>query len=647
VALDSTGALSIAPSVPRGLVEITRSDLTAVDFSGAPGGAISIVGGRLVMNGGTARVETVAADPGLQPGIRLQATEDVVLVNGASVGSVSQGDAAGGDVEVSGRNVIVDDGSVIFSQAFGLGRGGDVRVTASGEIVVSGRDAFEIPSAIGSDASGDVSLGGNVFVSAPTVTIEDGGLIRTNISASSGRGGDVIVEAGRLTITGDAGIVSIAASFLDVIRGGDLRVTADSITLSGGPLTRIASSASPAVPPPPGEFAAGDIVMRAGTISVQGGAQIQSGNFAEDAGNLTLEARDSIVISGGSRVSGQAFATTGGPVRISTPLLTVDDALIDTSTLGIGDAANISIAVGRLNLTNGGKIISSGLGDSTGRGGSIHVTANDVSISGASQTGLATTDFIADPRSGLFSETAGSGAGGDVFVNASNVTVQTGGAISARSTGTGNAGDIGLVIGNQLSVIGGVITTAATQADGGNISITTTGSVVHLSGGQITTSVQSGEGSGGNITIGSAGHPVEFVVLNDSQIRADAFGGPGGNVSISAGTFLTQGSVVSASSALSVPGTISIEAEVTDVSGSVGQLPEALFQASTLLRAACATRMAGGQSSSLVVSGREGIPAEPGSPLSSSLIAEGAVDPARADTNPSMPMWAFEPRCLR
>ncbi|HEY7520738.1 MAG TPA: S-layer family protein, partial [Methylomirabilota bacterium] len=154
-------------------------------------------------------------------------------------------------------------------------------------------------------------------------------------------------------------------------------------------------------------------------------------------------------------------------------------------------------------------------------------------------------------------------------------------------------------------------------------------------------------GSGGNITIGSAGHPVEFVVLNDSQIRADAFGGPGGNVSISAGTFLTQGSVVSASSALSVPGTISIEAEVTDVSGSVGQLPEALFQASTLLRAACATRMAGGQSSSLVVSGREGIPAEPGSPLSSSLIAEGAVDPARADTNPSMPMWAFEPRCLR
>jgi hypothetical protein len=47
--------------------------------------------------------------------------------------------------------------------------------------------------------------------------------------------------------------------------------------------------------------------------------------------------------------------------------------------------------------------------------------------------------------------------------------------------------------------------------------------------------------------------------------------------------YLTVESVASASSALGVPGTVAIQASVTDVSGSVAQLP--LLQGPTLLRA--------------------------------------------------------------
>ena len=148
---------------------------------------------------------------------------------------------------------------------------------------------------------------------------------------------------------------------------------------------------------------------------------------------------------------------------------------------------------------------------------------------------------------------------------------------------------------------------------------------------------------------------IEFLILNGSEIRADAFGGPGGNINIFAGIFLTSNSVLSASSALGVPGTIGIQAGITNVSSIVGQLPESVLQVAMLLRAACATRLAGGQSSSLVVSGREGLPAEPGGALPSPLVAEGPADSGLSldeggghdDLSNRIALWVPAPRCLR
>jgi hypothetical protein len=164
------------------------------------------------------------------------------------------------------------------------------------------------------------------------------------------------------------------------------------------------------------------------------------------------------------------------------------------------------------------------------------------------------------------------------------------------------------------------VTTQARQADGGNISVTA-GRMVHLIKSRITTSVESGTGQGGNITIDP-----RFVILDNSEIRADAFGGPGGNVRIVADVYLTTDSAVSASSALGVPGAINIQATTTSVSATLARLPEAVAQAATLLRASCATRFASGKASSLVVSGREGLPLEPGSFLASPLVATGLAD---------------------
>jgi large exoprotein involved in heme utilization and adhesion len=565
--------------------------------------------------------------------------------------------------------------------------------------------------------------------------MDDTGSVISDSRSSSGnaRGGDIEVHVDQLKLTGGAGILTTTVA----APGGKVTVDAtDSATFSGASSGILMSGF--------GTGHVGEITLNAGTLTLTGGAQIQSGSPSDlsQGGGITLTASRQIVISDGGGLSSQSLNLDAGRVVVSAPSLTMDRGFINTSTQGEGRAGNISLNVGTLTLTGGAQIASSSQINSPGHGGSVDVTATDsLSISGRSATGVGGSPFSNDASSGLFSTAAGTGpagqitvsapalamsdggkisvatagavtaAAGDISVNVGTLTLASGARIdsgttgagrggnvtviapgsvsvsgsgvssnatasgtggnvtintaqmeltdhatlSATSSGSGKAGSIALTLGESLRLQNSAITTAARLADGGNISITTTGSILYLLNGKITTSVQSGFGEGGNVTIGSAAHPIGFVILNGSEIRADAFGGPGGNINIFAGTYLTSNSVVSASSALGLPGTIGIQAGVTDVSSAVGQLPESVLQATTLLRAACATRLAGGQSSSLVVSGREGLPAEPGGVLPSPLVAEGPADstgsldeqPGGGESSNRIALWIPAPRCLR
>jgi large exoprotein involved in heme utilization and adhesion len=174
----------------------------------------------------------------------------------------------------------------------------------------------------------------------------------------------------------------------------------------------------------------------------------------------------------------------------------------------------------------------------------------------------------------------------------------------------------------------GSVSTRAVTSDGGNI-IVNAPNRIELTNSQITTSVESGFGGGGNISIDP-----QFLILNNSQILANAFGGPGGNINITADVFLVNSGgrfptslagIVDASSALSTPGTVNIEATFTNVTGTFAQLPSAPLQATELLRASCAARFAGGKASSLVVAGRDGLPLQPGDLLPSPLYVTGPL----------------------
>src|SRR6185436_19486523 len=82
--------------------------------------------------------------------------------------------------------------------------------------------------------------------------------------------------------------------------------------------------------------------------------------------------------------------------------------------------------------------------------------------------------------------------------------------------------------GNQFAMTNSSLTTEANLAGGGTIKITTTPSgTVQLTGSTISASVLNGAGGGGSVNI----DPL-YVLMQNSQILAQAVQGPGGNITI-------------------------------------------------------------------------------------------------------------------
>jgi large exoprotein involved in heme utilization and adhesion len=284
------------------------------------------------------------------------------------------------------------------------------------------------------------------------------------------------------------------------------------------------------------------------------------------AGNIRIEA-DSVDISGGSSISSHAFALDAGQVTITaTNQFTLDHSSITTNTSS----------------------------PTVGRGGDVVVNAGSASL-----TNGATID----------SSTSGAGRSGDINILASeSVTMTNGSTISASSTGSGNAGNISIKTGNQFAMTDSSITTSSDLSSGGQITITAP-EMVHLINSNIITSVagSASDTHGGDITIDP-----QFVILQNSQILAQANAGTGGNITITSNVFLADpNSVIDASSELGVSGVVDIRSPVSNLSSVVGRLPESLLAAQALLRAACTARLAESQVSSFVERGRDSIPIEP------------------------------------
>ena len=561
----------------------------------ADSGSITVnATGTLTMRG-IAQISTDNFAFGKSGNVTVNAADMLLIGAGPNTGLISaQSRLAGraGEVTISATGSIdMRNGFRISANTLGSDEAGQVNVRAGRSLTMTGGSTF-ISSVTGAPLDSEVDsfavLFDSFFQSTRGIAIPDYASLREALGVSPGPNDLMNVLAALSTISDGAGNPLVAVTKFTPGNGGTVSITAPVLAVNDG--AHIETSTV-------WDGNAGAIGLNVGSLTLGGGAIIGSRSGAErpdrgptvgsgNAGTVDVVATDTISISGRS-------ASGNG-------------SIVTTSTFGDGNAGDILLRANRVDIQNGGSV--------------------------RSESGGMLGDQLL----------AGGGRGGNINITAPQVNLLDGANISANSQGTATAlaGNVNIVTDNLIMKGDSSITTQSLLADGGNISIITNGSQVYLLDSQITTSVQSGVGSGGNITIGSGAHPVDALVLNGSQIRADAFGGPGGNIAIFADTFLTSESILSASSALSAPGTINVQARFTNLSGNIAQLPENVVQAAALLRAACAARLSAGKTSSLVVAGREGVPLEPGGVMPSPLIAESLTDlgPSRSDGHEWTPL---------
>ena len=93
---------------------------------------------------------------------------------------------------------------------------------------------------------------------------------------------------------------------------------------------------------------------------------------------------------------------------------------------------------------------------------------------------------------------------------------------------------------------------------------------MELTNSKISASVLDGTGGGGSVNIDP-----QFVVLQNSQILAQADQGPGGNISITTNLLLPDtNQSISASSQFGQQGTISIQSPISPASGKIVPLSQ-------------------------------------------------------------------------
>jgi filamentous hemagglutinin family protein len=416
------------------------------------GGNVSLDGGVIVASGG--RVElgglTAAGTVGINNDGSLSFPEritrgDVSFTNIASVFVIGE---QGGNIAVNANNLEISGNSTLRGGTLGEiglpnGQSGDILVNATGAIAI---DSSEI------DNSVNIGNAGNVEINADSLSLTNGGLIASS-TFGTGNAGNVTVNATNNISLKDANS-TILSNVEEGAVGNGGQITVDTGTLNltkGGQILTIVREARSNLP-------AGE------------------GN----AGNITINARDTVNLDGVSEDSNQfpsGFRSTVG-----------DSA--------IGNGGNIEITSGSVDLTNGAGITSST--SSSGDGGNLIITAKQLSVRDGA---------------GLGTDTFSAGNAGNLTINVENFTVQNS-RISASTDGQGNAGDLTVNATESIELSGEYI-----DENGNPIG----------PGGLLAQSDLDATGKGGNLTVETQ----RLSISNGSKIQAATFNnGDAGEIEI-------------------------------------------------------------------------------------------------------------------
>jgi filamentous hemagglutinin family protein len=358
-----------------------------MDTSGAGDGASLLLEAKNVTFDGGSGVQGGMMGKGNLGDITIRATERLTLKGLHSNGAGSRifkrvmGPSTGGhggELLVEAGELVMEDGAVISANTNGPGEGGNITLRIEGTLLLAGVNEEGKVSRISSSSSGG------------------------DEAESVGKGGTIIVEAGRLVVTEGTQIKSVSSVGKGRLAGNageiHLRVTGE-VLLDGvnlyGENSEGFGSGIYASSLGLGEAGnAGKIVLEANTLTIKDGAVIKSStNNKAQGGNIEIRVKDTLTITGdashiplqepletqveflqefspttynqstsgiyATSDSSDAQAGRGGNITVSAQnLILTDKGLISTGSSGGGQAGHIIIDVARLQLDGSASIAS-------------------------------------------------------------------------------------------------------------------------------------------------------------------------------------------------------------------------------------------------------------------------------------------------
>ncbi|MBD3885871.1 S-layer family protein [Phormidium tenue FACHB-886] len=611
-------------------------------------GNIEVTAGSLFVTDNV-QLQTLTRGQGDAGNVLITATDRVVLDDSnifSSVGDVSFDGVAvgeGGNVEINTGSLEVINGAQIAAATFGQGDAGNVLITATDRVVLDGTGANGFPSAafssVGAANFDEVAVGegGNVEINTGSLEVINGAQIEAS-TLGRGDAGDVLIIATDRVVLDDSSIFSSvgAANFDEVAvgGGGNIRIDTNSLVVRNG----AALSASTQ-----GQGRAGRVIIDAETVSIEG-----VGNDGRSSGLFTLTSTEA---------NGRGGDIT---VRADTIRLT-DGAVVNAQTFNDFRGGDITLDADIFEATGGGQIVTTTLGG--GRAGNINLNVTDrMTLSGFDPN-------YADRRSefgnrvgnqgaasGLFANTRpdSSGRGGTIRIRTGELDVFDRARVVVNSQGSGVAGDININA-QSIQLNQGRLTAETDRVNGGNITLQNLDLLSLRNNSLIsaTAGTEQAGGNGGNIAIGS-----ELIVAQPSEnsdIRANAFTGNGGNVNITTqGIFglepreaETDFSDITASSEQGVQGTVEITSPDTDPRRGLTELPAVIVDASQQIAQTCPSDDNLEALGEFVVTGRGGLPPDPAeifggevvlsqlSTLENNRAADPSIPPAPSSDRPS------------
>lgn len=406
-----------------------------------------------------------------------------------------------------------------------------------------------------------LNTGGDLVVNARNIQVLNNSLLLTGILPNQGsaasRAGNLVLNAtGEIRVDGLSAVGNLVSPLASG-NGGDLRITAGSLTVAGG--AQLSASTA-------GQGNAGNVVIQVRDLLLLQGRSAD-GSIVSAISSFVFPGIRIPVGNTRLFVSIPGAVGNGGQIAIATGSLDVlDGAVLNTSTLAQGNAGRLTVqASDRIRLDQGGLLLSTVEAGAAGQSGDIRLQARTVEVLNGAQvstvmngTGnageitVAAGDRLLLAQDGILSSAVAQGAtgtAGNLVLTSPSIQLLNGSQVSTSSLGSGDGGDITLTGGSV--VLDGTGSNAAPAAIASTVGVATGGRVVQIRiddsnpqfprpvivlTPQSDQPVFSARGNSGNVNVTAT----TLFLNNNAQIDSRAFGqGNAGNIDIEVNGNLT------------------------------------------------------------------------------------------------------------